>query len=69
MEDDGVGFDVQTLEGNGGIGIKNLRLRLESFLHAKLEIYSKPGEGCRQIVKIPFRSQEVGEYNEDYSGR
>lgn len=54
VQDDGVGFDVNTAESQGGIGIKNLRLRLDRLLHATLELYSEPGQGCRQIVKIPI---------------
>lgn len=54
VNDDGVGFDVNSVESQEGIGIKNLRLRLDRLLHATLEIYSEPGQGCRQIVKIPI---------------
>lgn len=61
VEDDGVGFNRKELEKNGGIGIKNLRLRLENLLNAKLEIDSECGKGCRQRVKIPFASQTGGE--------
>lgn len=54
IRDDGVGFDVSGAEAGGGIGIRNLRLRLETLLHARLEINSSPGEGCVQIVHIPL---------------
>ena len=55
VEDDGVGFDVESLEQNGGIGIKNLRLRLASLLGAELQLQSRPGEGCIQVVRIPLK--------------
>lgn len=64
IRDDGVGFDVAKTEFCGGIGIRNLRLRLEKLLHASLEINSCPGQGCVQIVHIPLENREEG--NEDY---
>lgn len=54
VRDDGVGFDVSKAKFSDGIGIRNLRLRLETLLHARLEIHSSPGKGCVQIVHIPL---------------
>ena len=61
IRDDGVGFDAARLESVKGIGISNLRLRLEELLHASLEIQSSPGEGCVQLVRIPFDGGDVSE--------
>lgn len=67
IRDDGVGFDVAKAESSEGIGIRNLRLRLDKLLHASLEIYSRPGEGCIQIVRIP--ADNGREEHEDYIRR
>lgn len=63
IRDDGAGFDVSKLKSAEGIGIPNLRLRLKELLHASLEIISSPGEGCVQIVCIPF---DGGDNSENY---
>ena len=63
VRDDGVGFDAARLESVKGVGISNLRLRLEELLHASLEILSSPGEGCVQLVRIP---SDGGDDSEDY---
>lgn len=64
IRDDGVGFDAARLEDVKGIGISNLRLRLEELLHARLEIVSSPGEGCVQLVRIPV---DGGDGSENYN--
>ena len=63
--DDGVGFDVEQLQSSsfGGVGIKNLRYRLETLLKAKLEIQSEVGEGTKQVIQIP--EQEAQLFDED----
>lgn len=66
IQDDGVGFDLPKDEDFGGIGIRNLRLRLKNLLNADLEIISRKGEGCLQIVRIPL---EGGNNIENYSCR
>lgn len=63
--DDGAGFDTAHLQSDafGGIGIKNLRYRLETLLHAELEIQSVVGRGTKQVIKIP--EQEAQLFDED----
>ena len=63
--DDGVGFDVEQLQSSsfGGVGIKNLRYRLETLLKAKLEIQSEVGKGTKQVIQIP--EQEAQLFDED----
>ncbi len=51
--DNGVGFDVNKVQG--GIGISNMKRRAELFA-GKLEIKSKVGEGCEVIIDIPLSS-------------
>lgn len=50
VQDDGKGFDTQLKAG--GIGLKNIRSRVE-FYSGRLDIISAPGEGCRLDVYIP----------------
>lgn len=43
IKDDGIGFEADNLEG--GIGLKNIRGRLNLF-NGNLEVISSPGQGC-----------------------
>lgn len=52
LEDDGKGFDPAAVRPAGGIGLANMRRRVES-LGGRLEIQSMPGKGARLIVTIP----------------
>ena len=47
IKDNGVGFDVEKVQG--GIGISNMKRRAELFA-GKLEIKSRIGEGCEVLV-------------------
>jgi PAS domain S-box-containing protein len=51
IEDDGAGFD--TKEKRNGIGLTNIRNRVESY-NGKVEIVSSPGNGCKLLIKIPL---------------
>jgi signal transduction histidine kinase len=48
--DDGIGFDVK--EKRKGIGISNIKNRVESY-NGKLEIISSPGNGCIINIEVP----------------
>lgn len=50
ISDDGIGFD--TSERAKGIGLQNIRSRVE-FYSGKLDIISLPGEGCKFKITIP----------------
>jgi two-component system sensor histidine kinase UhpB len=50
--DDGVGFNVKK-QGNG-IGLKNIRSRVDSY-SGNMEIISAPGKGCSLNISIPFK--------------
>jgi signal transduction histidine kinase len=49
-EDDGQGFDPVTL--TRGIGLKNLKARVES-LNGSLELTSSPGNGMQMMISVP----------------
>ena len=56
VEDNGVGLSPgEKAPGlTGGTGIPNMRRRAES-LGGRMELTSKPGEGCRVAIRIPTR--------------
>jgi two-component system, NarL family, sensor histidine kinase UhpB len=51
MDDNGKGFDPE--KRRSGIGISNLRNRVEAF-NGNIEIRSSPGNGCHVDVSIPY---------------
>lgn len=51
ISDDGVGFNVNTV--NAGIGLANMKRRTELFA-GKFEIESLPGDGCTITIEIPL---------------
>lgn len=51
--DDGYGFEVEELEKDESIGIRNVRYRLEHLAGATLQMESKPGDGSKAIISIP----------------
>jgi len=57
IEDDGRGFDLDELQNTGsspqGLGLTGMKDRL-SLLGGRLDIQSKPGEGTRIEIEIPF---------------
>lgn len=55
ISDDGRGFDVQ--KKAGGIGLKNIRSRVE-FYSGQLTIKSAPGQGCTMDINIPIQSDD-----------
>ena len=62
IEDDGVGFDKSTIptvtrNDNSGFGLSMMKERIY-LLSGKLEIISKPGEGCETIVTVPVKKED-----------
>jgi signal transduction histidine kinase len=49
--DNGIGFDIEN-KNNTGIGLNNIKLRIESQLKGKLVIDSYPGKGTTIIVNV-----------------
>jgi two-component system, NarL family, sensor kinase len=54
IEDNGVGFDMDSIEQIEGMGMKNLKSRIE-FLNGKLDINSQKGRGTVIAFYIPVR--------------
>ena len=53
VEDNGIGFDMALLEPNEGIGLKNIKSRVD-FLNGQLDIDSRPGGGTVIAFYIPL---------------
>ncbi|GAB4160555.1 MAG: HAMP domain-containing protein [Candidatus Promineifilaceae bacterium] len=53
IEDDGVGFDWQTVANNGRLGVYGMRERAE-LLNGVLTIESEPGQGTSIFVELPL---------------
>jgi len=51
VEDNGVGFDVLDPKNKNGMGLKNIKNRVE-FLNGKLEIDSKPNQGTSAYIEL-----------------
>jgi signal transduction histidine kinase len=50
--DNGKGFDSKLLKGSGGIGLQNIRNRVETFF-GSFSINSVIGHGCELLIKVP----------------
>lgn len=55
VEDDGKGFDVKLLEKENGIGIANIRKRID-YLKGQIDIDSEPGSGT--VVNVEVNAYE-----------
>jgi len=53
LEDNGVGFTPQAVKGKGGLGLVSIGERAR-IVGGALSIDSKPGDGTRISVKVPF---------------
>ena len=51
VEDDGRGFDLQVVQARPGIGLSNIRHRVNYF-NGKMDIESKPGEGTTVNIEL-----------------
>ena len=51
VEDNGKGFDVNSLETSKGAGFRNVQARVD-YLNGKLDIQSTPEEGTSVLVEI-----------------
>ncbi len=52
IEDNGKGFDMSRLEGGGGIGLKNIRTRIQ-YLKGTVDFDSAPGKGTLVAIHVP----------------
>jgi signal transduction histidine kinase len=52
VEDNGKGFDLEKAGSQDGIGLKNIRSRVE-YLNGSVSFDSAPGKGTTIVVEIP----------------
>ena len=57
IQDDGVGFDLESAEDNGGLGLTSMRERIE-LLNGSIDISSESGEGT--TINITINLAAVG---------
>lgn len=57
IEDNGVGFDARKLNNKAGIGLENIRSRV-NFLKGNLDISSAPGKGTLIAFQIPINPND-----------
>ena len=63
LEDDGMGFSPDELEGNSGSGLKNMENRA-AMMGAVASLYSSPGKGCSINVTLnPNKKQLYADGN------
>ncbi len=63
LEDNGKGFDLARGSApmggkggaEGGIGIANIRYRVEDALSGKFQMESSPGQGCMTTIELPWQ--------------
>jgi PAS domain S-box-containing protein len=58
IADDGIGFDINAVKG--GIGLSNMRRRVELF-YGRFDIFSSPGNGCELVIDIPLKAENLTE--------
>ena len=58
VEDDGPGFDPDTLDGSGHVGLQNVRERLRMMCGGTLDIRSAPCLGTIVSIRIPNGREE-----------
>lgn len=54
IEDDGIGFDPKSIQS--GLGLKNIRHRLELF-NGKMKVISSPDQGCKLEAVFDLKSK------------
>lgn len=53
LEDNGKGFDLNQVKGKNGIGMANIRYRVEDALGGTFNVESAPGKGTMVSIEIP----------------
>ena len=68
VEDDGIGFEVESIEKRGKvsdkfshIGLENIRFRIREIARGRLDIHSRPGEGTKVTVTFPKEERKGDE--------
>jgi len=57
-QDNGKGFDLETLEKRTGIGMQNIQSRLQ-MINASYKMHTSAGKGFRLEIACPFAAEEL----------
>ena len=52
LTDDGVGFDINSIENKNGLGIKSIKERVQQMI-GNVQLISKDGKGTQYQISIP----------------
>lgn len=58
VEDDGLGFDPETIQHKNGIGLTNMQARVQAF-GGRLQIDSAPEMGANFTFEIPLKNKQI----------
>ena len=53
LKDNGVGFDAEKMGMNSGMGLKNIKSRVQSY-HGQIDISAKEVAGVQFLIKMPY---------------
>ena len=53
IEDDGCGFDLNSIKSNNGIGIDNMKQRIK-IIEGSFDLTSKINVGTKLVIQIPL---------------
>lgn len=59
IQDNGIGFKIKDQNLTNGIGLNNMKKRIDS-IGGQLEILSSPGQGTTLIIKIAINNLQTG---------
>jgi two-component system NarL family sensor kinase len=57
IEDNGIGFDAGKKNGHEGMGLKNIRTRIE-YLKGSVDFDTRPGNGTLVAIHIPLQNRD-----------
>ncbi|HLP35326.1 sensor histidine kinase [Lacibacter sp.] len=60
IEDNGKGFDLKQLDEESGIGLKNMKARID-YLNGTIDFDSSPGKGTLVAIHLPLTQLTTGE--------
>ena len=53
LKENGKGFNVNSLIGNSGMGLRNIKTRVESY-YGTFEVDSQEGKGTTMVMHFPI---------------
>ena len=69
VEDNGIGFDSSNVEEknrqNKSMGLENICFRIQEISGGSMEIFSRPGEGTKVVLRVPEKKTSYYGKEED----